>query len=273
MNCSSKSRTTRSKPWQGAPGTAANGGRVSVARLFDAIRTEMMASKFSQMFQQSLTDVPPAQRFEYYSRLNRRAKTEVMPLAVADFISQVEDPPTGELQTFFDAHKDQFQDPLSPDPGFKQPKRTAFQYFKADFEKFKEQFKSQVTDEENPRVLRQKQGPIPGHRVARRQVRRIETWPPDAEGTKSEEIPGADGEKPQDGDKPKDGETAPPATPSEEAKPAAPEDAKAADGKLTTNETPGQDQKPAGAVTDRLGDPAGRGAWRSAGRPKRRSAW
>ena len=74
------------------------GRRVSVARLFDAIRTEMLASKFSEMFRVSLRDVPPAQRFEYFSRLNRRAKAEVMPLAVADFIGQVADPTAEQLQ-------------------------------------------------------------------------------------------------------------------------------------------------------------------------------
>jgi hypothetical protein len=124
------------------------GRRVSVARLFDAIRTEMLAAKFSEMFRVSLSDVPPAQRFEYFSRLNRRAKAEVMPLAVADFVDQVADPTPEQLSKFFDEHKNRDPNPDSPEPGFKELKRVAFQYFKADFAKFKEEFKPQVTEDE-----------------------------------------------------------------------------------------------------------------------------
>src|SRR5690606_7635911 len=102
------------------------GGRVSVARVYDAIRTEMLASKYSQMFFQSLRDVPPAQRFEYYARLNQHATAEVLPLAVADFIGQVPDPTDDELKKFYEQHKNSYPDPNSPEPGFKQPKRAAF---------------------------------------------------------------------------------------------------------------------------------------------------
>jgi hypothetical protein len=122
------------------------GGRqkVSAARLFDALRTEMLASKLSQLFFQSLRDVPPAQRFEYYERLNRRAKAEILPLAVASFVDQVSAEPTNdELRAFYDKHKNSFPNPASPEPGFKEPKRASFQYFKADFAKLKDEFKPQ----------------------------------------------------------------------------------------------------------------------------------
>lgn len=127
------------------------GGRqkVSAARLFDALRTEMLASKLSQLFFQSLRDIPPAQRFEYYERLNRRAKAEILPLAVASFVDQVSTEPTNdELRAFYDKHKNDFPNPASPEPGFKEPKRASFQYFKADFAKLKDEFKPQVTDAE-----------------------------------------------------------------------------------------------------------------------------
>jgi hypothetical protein len=123
--------------------------RVSVARLFDAIRTEMLASKLSQLFFQSLRDVPPAERFELYESLNRHAKAEILPLAVSSFVSQVSAEPTAEqLRAFYDEHKDRYPDPASPEPGFKEPKRASFQYFKADFAKFQEEFKPQVTEAE-----------------------------------------------------------------------------------------------------------------------------
>ena len=121
---------------------------ITVPRLFDALRTELLASQYRQLFAQSLTDIPPAQRFEYYSRLNRRAKTEVMSLAVADFIGQVPDPSDAELKTFYDKYKDQFADPTSPEPGFKEPKRASFQYFKAGIEPLTEKLKPEVTEAE-----------------------------------------------------------------------------------------------------------------------------
>lgn len=127
------------------------GGRqkVSTARLFDALRTEMLASKLSQLFFQSLRDIPPAQRFEYYERLNRKAKAEILPLAVASFVDQVATEPTNvELLAFYDKHKNAFPNPASPEPGFKEPKRASFQYFKADFAKLKDEFKPQVTEAE-----------------------------------------------------------------------------------------------------------------------------
>jgi hypothetical protein len=127
------------------------GGRqkVSAARLFDALRTEMLASKLSQLFFQSLRDIPPAQRFEYYERLNRRAQAEILPLAVASFVDQVATEPTNdELRAFYDKHKNDFPNPASPEPGFKEPKRASFQYFKADFAKLKDEFKPQVTEAE-----------------------------------------------------------------------------------------------------------------------------
>ena len=140
--------TLTSEELQNIVGSLQAGRRLSLARLFDAIRTEMLASKYSELFRFSLGDVPPAQRFEYFSRLNRRATAEVMPLAVADFIAQVPDPKADKLEPFYEEYKDEYPDPASPDPGFKQPKRAAFQYLKADFAKFKEKFKPEVTDAE-----------------------------------------------------------------------------------------------------------------------------
>jgi hypothetical protein len=127
------------------------GDRMSggVKGLFDALRTELLASKLSQFFFQSARDVTPAQRFSYYEALNRRAKAEVMPLPVSSFLAQVTAVPTAaEAQKLYDAHKESFPDPSSPEPGFKEPKRASFQYFKADYARFIEEAKPSVTDAE-----------------------------------------------------------------------------------------------------------------------------
>ncbi|MEX2113510.1 MAG: hypothetical protein WD845_10005 [Pirellulales bacterium] len=124
------------------------GQRVSPARLFEAIRTELLASNLGLMFQVSTVDFPPAQKFEFFSRLNRQAKAEVVPLAVVDFTSQVKNPSDEVLKKFFDKYKNDFPNAQSPEPGFKEPPRAAFQFFKADFVKLTEEMKAKVTDAE-----------------------------------------------------------------------------------------------------------------------------
>src|SRR4029078_7172546 len=85
--------------------------RAGVSKVFDAIRTEMLASKLGQLFFQSLRDVPPAQRFEYYQSLNRKAKAEIMPLPITSFLGQVAIEPTNEeLRAYYDQYKDRFPD-------------------------------------------------------------------------------------------------------------------------------------------------------------------
>jgi hypothetical protein len=205
------------------------GRRISVARLFDAIRTEMLASKLNQLFRISLFDIPPAQRFEYFSRLSRRAKAEVMPLAVADFVSQIPDPSQEVLARFYDEYKNRFPNPNSPEPGFKEPKRAAFQYFKADFAKVKEEFKPQVTEEEIREYYEKN----------KTQFRAVDLPADDGQAPKSEADADAakpDGSPQPEGDKP--------AEPAPDAKPAEPPAEKPADEKPAA-EPKTEDEKPA----------------------------
>ncbi|REK10287.1 MAG: hypothetical protein DWQ37_16945 [Planctomycetota bacterium] len=121
---------------------------VSLRTLFNALRTEMLAMTSTRLFVQSVQDVPPAQRFEYYTRLNRRAKAEVMGLAVADFLGQVTAPQEAELKAYYEKYKDDYPDPTTPEPGFKEPVRATFQYFTANLDRTAKKLESEVTDEE-----------------------------------------------------------------------------------------------------------------------------
>ncbi len=175
--------------------TLQSGRRVSAVRLFEAIRTEMLASKVSELFAQSLRDVPPAQRFDYFCRLNRRAKVEFAPLAVAEFVAQVNDPNPADLQAFFDKYKDRYADPASPEPGFKEPKRATFQYFKADFAKFKDEFGPKVSDAE-----------IADYYEKQKEQFRATELPPEQPTDKPAEEPAADdASKTPDAPKPEEG--------------------------------------------------------------------
>ncbi len=83
-----------------------------------------------------LRGAPPAQLWEYYARLHRRASVEAAAVPVASYAKKVPDPKPAELEKFFEAHKNQYASPDSPEPGFRVPQRIAVQYFRADTDKF-----------------------------------------------------------------------------------------------------------------------------------------
>lgn len=118
-------------------------------QVFDALRTELSAEKLLLM--SGVLEVPvsmttPAQRWDYYTRLNSRATVELVPIRAEDFIDQIDDPDPKTLQAFFDAHKEQEPVPGSPEPGFKVPVKAAFQYVKASYDRFYDE--KSITDEQ-----------------------------------------------------------------------------------------------------------------------------
>lgn len=117
----------------------------SQMHVFSALRTELAAERLASMSAPN-AQATPAQRWDYYRRLKQRASLEVVPVRVAEFLDEVDDPSNEELQAFFNEHKEQEPNPLSPTPGFKVPKQAAFQYFVVDYEKFYDE--SAVTQEE-----------------------------------------------------------------------------------------------------------------------------
>ncbi len=122
------------------------GDQIPQRVLFAALRNELLARQLRQSFQTSLWGVPPMQRWDYYLRLNRRATIELVPVPVVDFMDQVEEPGERVLRAFFEEHKDRLWRPDMPEPAFREPKRIALQYFKAEFDAFVDP--KSVTDEE-----------------------------------------------------------------------------------------------------------------------------
>jgi hypothetical protein len=216
---------------------------ISVARLFDAFRTELLAMQYYQFFVSSLADVPPAQRFEYFSRLNRRVKSELMPLAVAEFVSQAPEPTDAEVKEFYEKYKNAYPDPTSPEPGFNKPKRASFQYFKASLDPLAEQLKGEVTEEEIAKFYEENKQRFPAMSLTN-PAAAAETPAAEpaadkpAEATPSEEKPAA--EKPAE-EQP--AEAAPPAAePPATATPAAPAEQPAEE---TPAAEPAPEEKPA----------------------------
>ncbi len=118
---------------------------LSEPEVFEWLKTVLSASRLARMTFFS-TQVTPAQRWDYYRRLNQHAEAEVLPLDVEDFIVQDSDPSDEELLAFFEKHKETEPDPQSPEFGFKVPKKAAFLYFVAKYASFVDE--GDVTDEE-----------------------------------------------------------------------------------------------------------------------------
>ncbi|HEX3871831.1 MAG TPA: hypothetical protein VHV77_15410, partial [Pirellulales bacterium] len=109
--------------------------RISKAFLFDALRDELAAMKYRELFFMGLQSTP-AERWDYYTRTKRRATVELVAIPATDFLTEIKDPSQRELESFFDEYKEDEPVPGSPTPGFKVPHKAAFQYFKADYKKF-----------------------------------------------------------------------------------------------------------------------------------------
>ncbi|MEN6497012.1 MAG: hypothetical protein ABFD16_22190 [Thermoguttaceae bacterium] len=107
---------------------------ISEDDLFRVIRQELLAVHLQQMFGVALRGVTPAQRWDYYRRLNEKARIEVAALPVASFIDKVADPSDATLREFFEQHKKQLYNPVSPEPGFRVPQKIAVDYFKANID-------------------------------------------------------------------------------------------------------------------------------------------
>ncbi len=113
-----------------------NSMKLSQLQLFEMLRQEILAMRFQDMFVISLGATTPDQRWDYFTRLKRRAAIEALPVEVADFIDYEVDPGDGVLEPFFQANRERDPNPYDPTPGFREPKRVALRYFKADYEKF-----------------------------------------------------------------------------------------------------------------------------------------
>jgi hypothetical protein len=126
---------------------------LSPSQLFDALGSELSAIRVGSILKTSLGnsigDMTPAQRWDYFLRLKRSARIEAVPIDVEKLIAQVPDPTAAEekdLKALFEQYRENRPNPSSPEPGFRELHQVVVQYFKADMKAFLDP--RQVTDEE-----------------------------------------------------------------------------------------------------------------------------
>ncbi len=133
-------------------------GGISQAQLFDGLRNDLAAFYAGQIFSPLMVrgqqgyyffrGETPAERWDFYTRLNRKVTAEFLPVSVKDFVDKIPEPSPAELQSFYDQYKNDYPVATSPTPGFKQPYRALFDYVKADNAKLLEQALATVTEQE-----------------------------------------------------------------------------------------------------------------------------
>jgi len=110
---------------------------MSQGQLFNALRLELMSERLQELILfGNLESAPPLQRWDYYRRVNAKATVEFIPIEVDSFLGKVPEPDEAQLLALYDAYKNDYPKPGSPEPGFHHPKRARFQYFKATYNDF-----------------------------------------------------------------------------------------------------------------------------------------
>ena len=71
----------------------------------------------------------PGQRWDYYNRLHCMATIEAIPLAVADYVKDVDDPSENELKKFFEENKERLPNPASARPRLPSAAQGGFRVF------------------------------------------------------------------------------------------------------------------------------------------------
>jgi hypothetical protein len=121
---------------------------VSQADVFDALRTVLAAGRMERLFLTGFAGDPPAQRWEYFRRLEQSAAVEVVPGAVESLVEAVAPPAEGTLRNFFEQYKNDLPAARSPTPGFKEPHRVSAEYLLAKREVIEAETRKEVTDEQ-----------------------------------------------------------------------------------------------------------------------------
>lgn len=127
---------------------------VTYAQIIEAFRRELMAGQAQVVFgspgQTYDYRATPAERWDYFCRLERRITLQAYPFPVERYLAdrRIPEPSDEQLAAFYDKYKDQVASPMSPEPGFKLPDGVKLEYLKADYVKFFDAAKTKITEDE-----------------------------------------------------------------------------------------------------------------------------
>lgn len=142
--------------------SAKSGMRVTKVSIYDAMRVALAARELRRGFDWPQPPVTPAQSWEDLWKSRLKATVEYAALSGEDEARKIADPPSADLEKFFNQHKDREAQPGSPEPGFKLPRLVAVGYFHAEHAKFFHP--DRVTDEEIGKYYTEHPGEFPFRR-------------------------------------------------------------------------------------------------------------
>ncbi len=116
--------------------------------VFEALRYELTARNMLLLFQTGFSGDPPGWRWDAFRRLEQKAIVEVIPVTCESLADRVDAPADSVLEALYEEYKELLPEPSSPNPGFREPHRVAFEYLSADRTAFVDQLKPEVTEKE-----------------------------------------------------------------------------------------------------------------------------
>ncbi len=133
----------------------------SQAAVYVALKEELLAYHVRQMALKGIsptnqqearnwagTVTTPSAAWEYYNRMNRMVNAEFVAIETEDFVAEVGEPTSKQIQSYYDEYKNAYPNPDNPKPGFKVPRKVAFAYIEADFNEFLAEEKEKVTQQQ-----------------------------------------------------------------------------------------------------------------------------
>ena len=122
-------------------------GRMSQSQFFNAMRNELLALRFMELFQRGVDPLPPSTSWALFQRLYRQVSIEAIAFDANNYLSKVGEPTEQEIVALYEEGKDRYPSPNAAEPGFKRRKKVALQYVKADLQPFLDQEKAKITDQ------------------------------------------------------------------------------------------------------------------------------
>ncbi len=122
-------------------------------QLYEQLRTHLLAQAFQQRVMSGLTVAglpitPPAEQWDLFLRLNRRAVADAYAVNIADFIGKTNDKPSEkQIQDLYEEGKSRFPDPESPQASFRRPYTANFEYLAGNLDDFIDREKAKLSDE------------------------------------------------------------------------------------------------------------------------------
>ncbi len=128
--------------------------KMGQVQLYEQLRTQLLAAAYQRQVMGGLTAggqpiLPPAEQWELFLRLNRRAVADAYAVNVADFIEETNAKPAEkEIQAVYEAGKVVYPDDQSAKPAFRRPYTANIEYLSGNLNDFIDRERTTITEEQ-----------------------------------------------------------------------------------------------------------------------------